>query len=138
MTGMLFELRRAALHEAAHALIAARLGVTGRIQLSVSAAGVEGSFHIAEGQSLSQATRERIAIAGAIAGALYVEPTIGAQQLARRLKLVSGGVSASDAQLCDGAVSTAEIDDVLATLQAEWHEVEEIARREVGRFGVGW
>lgn len=137
MNSMLFELRRAAMHEAAHALIAARLGVTGRIKLSVSAAGVDGSFHIAAGQTLSLATCERVAVAGGVAEALHDEPGIGVQELARRLRLLSGGVSRSDAELCGGIVSADAIDDVLNTLRAEWREVEELARRELARFGVG-
>ena len=132
------DLRHAALHECGHAHVAALCGVAGHVQLSVSNAGVHGSFVIPAGQEMSQAVRERIAVAGAAATALYEDPAIDVAQLARRIERLTSGFSRSDAQLCNGILSALALNDTLNWLRAHWPEVEALARREVARFGVGW
>lgn len=135
---LLADLRHAAVHESGHALVAGLLGVRGSIVIRASNFGVEGAFRFADTRAITQATAERIAVAGAVATALYENPGIDLEQLIARLNQTSGGLSGPDLALCRGRISAAAVADVLASVRGNWGQVLQLAERECSALGVSF
>jgi hypothetical protein len=129
-------LRRACLHEYAHAAVARHFGAAGFVRIvraSADELGYGGSFQMYG--ELADHEWRIVALAGVVAERLDDEPAIHARSLADALRTEPGLLSGVDAQLA-ADFGDDEVEQCLRLVRKLWHEIaSEAAERAATEAG---